>query len=177
VRPPRKVSTEEELYTAALRALTRRAHSIFEMRTYLERRAAAPAAAQRVLAHLLEAKLLDDARYALEFARHHARLRRQGRHRISRELRTRGVPDGHIEAAIAQVFAETDETMLVQKVVERRIRALRGPLDQKKTASLYRALLRAGFDTQLIHRELRRALGDATSNLAVAQTEAAEEIS
>jgi len=155
--PPRKQSGEEDLYTAALRALMRRAYSIHEMRAYLERRSEDPALARRLVTRLKSEKLIDDARYALEFARQHANSRKQGRYRITRELRTRGVPDRHIEFAIAQIFAETDEALLVQKLIERKLRSARGPLDQRHTASLYRMLLRAGFDAELIRRQLRAA--------------------
>jgi len=156
----RQSASETELYTAALRALMRRAHSTFELRTYLERRAGQAAPVRRVLARLKQEKLLDDARYALDFARARASGRRQGGRRIALELRKRGVPDRHIEAAIAQVFADLDEAAMVRKVIERRTRAARGPfdarpLDRKKMASLYRTLLRAGFDPGVIRRELR----------------------
>src|SRR5580700_474685 len=71
---PRKLSSDEALYTAALRAHMRRAHSTFEMRLYLERRAEEPAAAKRILARLKHEKMIDDERYALEFARARAAL-------------------------------------------------------------------------------------------------------
>jgi regulatory protein len=157
MRSPAKIADEQALYTAALSALTRRAHSVFEMRTYLERRAEDPEAARCVLARLREQRLLDDARYALEFARLRARIRSQGRYRIARELRARGVSDAHIETALAEAFAETDEAALVRKMIERQMRMLRGPLDARRAASLYRSLLRGGFDADLIRRELRKA--------------------
>jgi regulatory protein len=162
----RTLSNEEELYTAALRALMRRGYSVYEMRTYLERRSGEQALARRVVARLLHEKLLDDARYALEFARQHARSRRQGHYRIIRELRTRGVPDRHIESAIAQIFAETDEALLVQKLIERKLRHAHGPLDQRGLASLYRTLLRAGFDGALIRRQLLAVRRGETSAAA-----------
>jgi regulatory protein len=159
MRPaPRKFESEEELYTAAVRALMRRAYSVHEMHAYLERRSEQPALARRLVTRLKLEKLIDDARYALEFARQHARSRKQGRHRITRELRTRGVPDRHIESAIAQTFAETDEAVLVQKLIERKLRNARGPLEPRQTASLYRMLMRAGFDAEMIRRQLRTAL-------------------
>src|SRR5690242_14602212 len=54
---PRKSKSEAELYAAALRALTRRAHSSFELRIYLERRALEPELVRRVLARLKQEKL------------------------------------------------------------------------------------------------------------------------
>jgi len=154
---PRKISNDAGLYAAALGALARRPHSSFELRTYLERRTPEPAAARRVLARLKQEKLVDDGRYALDFARARASARRQGGRRIAMELRKRGVPDRHIDAAIKQVFAEFDEATMVRKVIERRMRLVRGPFDRKKSASLYRTLLRAGFDPGVIRRELYAA--------------------
>ena len=157
---PRKTDDENELYAAALRALMRRAHSIFELRIYLERRAEERETVSRVLARLKQEKLIDDEKYALDFTRSRASGRHQGGRRIAQELRKRGVPDRHIDAAITQVFADLDEAAIVRKVIERRTRAARGafgarPFDRKKFASLYRTLLRAGFDPGVIRRELR----------------------
>ncbi len=166
MRPPRKLSTDEQLYTAALRALMRRAHSVYEMRQALERRALEKPAVRRVLERLKQQKLLDDARYARQFVRHRAESRRQGRYRIARELRARGVPDRHIEAALEEIFAETDERTLVRQRLERRLRLLRGPLDERMVASIYRSLLRAGFSTDAIRNELRAATRSRVTEFA-----------
>ena len=151
----RKLETEEELYAAAIRALARRAHSVFEMRQMLERRAADAEHVQSVLARLKHLNLLDDARYAREFARGRATGRRQGRYRIERELRRRGVPDRHIETALEDAFAVIDEAELVRARLARKLKSRGGPLDARRMASLYASLLRAGFSSDLIRRELR----------------------
>jgi regulatory protein len=153
----RKLTTEDQLYAAALRALMRRAHSVHEMKQSLERRAEDASLARSVVARLKREQLLNDARYARQFARTRAEGRRQGRFRVARELRARGVPDRHIEAALDEVFAETDERALVRKRIERKLKLLRGPLDQRLLASLYASLLRAGFPADLIRQELRAA--------------------
>lgn len=165
-RRPRKLANEEELYTAALRALMRRAHSVYEMRQALERRVEDKSLARRVLQRLKSEGLVDDARYARQFARYHAESRRQGRFRIARDLRARGVPDRHIEAALEATFAETDEASLVRKRIERRLRALRGPLDERRLASLYRSLMRAGFSGDVIRTEVRAATKRNVEELA-----------
>jgi regulatory protein len=160
---PGKIGTEQELYAAATRALMRRAHSIHQMRAYLGRRADDEDLISHVIARLREQTYLDDARYAADFARQHAQLRRQGRFRITRELRARGVPDQHIEAALDSAFADGDESALVRARLKRQLARVRGPLDQRKTASLYRSLLRAGFSGDLIRAELRTAQQQASS--------------
>ena len=156
---PRPLASEEDLYQFALRALVRRAHSVFEMRRALERRAE-KALVRRVLSRLTQGGLLDDARYARQFARFHAESRRQGRFRVARELRARGVADRLIEAALDDVFAEVDESAAIRRRIERRLKQLRGrdaraALDPRKMASLYASLLRAGFSSDSIRRELR----------------------
>src|SRR6185437_10324436 len=157
----RTLSTEEELHTAALRALMRRAYSIHDMREYLARRAAISEHVGGVIARLREQRYLDDERYALEFTRQHAQSRRQGRFRIMRELRARGVPDKHIEPAMDAIFAETDETTLIRARVDRLLARARGPLDEKARASMFRSLLRAGFSPDAIGAELRLRKGAA----------------
>jgi len=151
---PPKLSTEHQLYLSAQRALMRRAYSLHDMRAHLERRAENKELIPTVIARLRELHYLDDARYALDFARSRVRSHR-GRFRIARELRARGVPDTHIEAALNAVFAETDEASLVHARLKRRLAQLRGKLDQRKLASLYRSLLTAGFSSDVIRAELR----------------------
>ena len=151
---PRKFSSESELYTAAINSLARRAYSVFEMRTYLERRAEDKEMVGQVLHRLKELNYLDDARYARQFVRLHTDLRKRGAFRITRDLRAKGVPDRHIEAALAERSPESSESALVRDRLMRRMKTLRGPLDEKRVASLYRSLLRAGFAADTIRREL-----------------------
>ena len=152
---PRQFSGEQELYASALRALMRRAYSIHEMKDYLNLRAEEKDAVPNVIARLRELNYLDDARYAAEFARQHAGFRKQGRFRIARELRARGVPDPYIDAALDSVFAETDEAASVRARIKRKLAHVRGALDQRKIAALYGSLLRAGFSADVIRTELR----------------------
>jgi regulatory protein len=152
---PRKLSGESELYTAAMNCLARRAYSVHDMRVYLERRATDKECVRQILDRLKQQKLLDDARYARQFVRVRAEIRKQGYFRIARDLRSHGVPDRHIEAALAERASEHDEVGLVRALLSRRLKSLRGPLDERRTASLYRSLLRAGFSTDTIRREMR----------------------
>ena len=119
------------------------------MREALERRCEDAALVGNVMARLKSAGLIDDARYANQFARHRTEGRKQGKFRVARELRARGVPDRHIEAALQ------DEAALVRQRLERKLRSYRGEIDEKKLASLYRSLHRAGFSTAVIRRELK----------------------
>src|SRR5579884_2129076 len=151
-KPPR---TEAEAYDLALRALARRSYSAFQLEQYLQQRGAPPELARQVVRRLLRERLLDDARFARQFAFERATGRQQGHWRILHELRRRGVAPAHIQAALSAVFSETDERELLHRRIERWLRQ-RGHarLEPRHVASLQRALLRAGFDAQRIRDAL-----------------------
>ena len=155
IRAPRKLTTEAELYDVAVRALMRRAHSVQEMKRKLERRSDNKLLVQVVMARLKENGQIDDARYAKQFARQRTEGRKQGKFRVARDLRARGVSGQHIEAAMEEAAKETDESAMVRQRIERKLRSYRGELDERKMASMYRSLLRAGFSADAIRRELR----------------------
>lgn len=153
---PRQLETEALLYDAAIKALMRRAHSVHEMKKALARRCADEKLVKAVVERLKRANLLDDARYAKQFTRHRKVSRKQGEYRIARDLRARGVPDRHIEVALKNASEETDPAAMIRQRIERKLRAFRGEIDERKMASLYRSLLAAGFPSDLIRRELHR---------------------
>jgi regulatory protein len=152
---PRKLETEAELYDVAVRALMRRAHSVYEMKQKLERRSDNKLLVQLVMARLKENGQIDDAKYAKQFARQRTVGRKQGKFRISRDLRARGVPDRHIDAALKESAEQNDEAAMVRQRIERKLRSYRGEIDEKKMASIYSSLLRAGFSAEIIRRELK----------------------
>jgi regulatory protein len=154
-RKPRQLDTEAELYDVALRALMRRAHSVQEMKRKLDRRSDNKLLVQVVMVRLRENGQIDDARYAKQFARQRTAGRKQGKFRVARDLRARGVPDKHIEKALEEAARETDEAAIVRQRIQRKLRSFRGEINDKKMASLYGSLLRAGFSSDLIRRELK----------------------
>ncbi len=152
---PRQVESETELYEAAVRALMRRAYSVYEMKQLLGRRTEDDELLKKVMDRLKRAKMIDDDRFAKQFARQRTEIRRQGKFRIARDLRARGVPDRHIEAALAETARQTDESSVVRQRLERKLRSFRGEITENKIASMYRSLLRAGFSADVVRRELK----------------------
>jgi regulatory protein len=165
---PRQLETESELYDVAIKTLMRRAHSIHEMKKALARRCDDQKLVQVVIDRLKQNGLIDDERYAKQFTRHRAQTRQQGEYRIARDLRARGVPDRHITAAMKEVSKESDPAQALRARVDRKLRLLRGEIDEKKLASLYRSLLRAGFPSDLIRRELQRATREEVPEVELA---------
>jgi regulatory protein len=163
---PRQLDSESALYDAAIKILMRRAHSVSEMKKALIRRTTDEELIQKVLARLKQNGYIDDARYAKQFARQRTEGRKQGQFRVARDLRSRGVPDHHIEAALEEAAQNTDEAAVVRQRIKRKLRGSErsgllqvgrpgANLDEKKLASLYRSLLRSGFSADVIRRELK----------------------
>jgi len=138
-----------------VRALMRRAYSAYEMKQILGRRTEDDHLLGTVMDRLKRAKMIDDERFAKQFVRQRTEIRRQGRFRIARDLRARGVLDRHIEAALAEAAKETDEAAIVRQRLERKLRSFSGKIDERKMASMYRSLLRAGFSADVVRRELK----------------------
>jgi regulatory protein len=151
----RRVQTETEIYEAAVRALMRRGHSEYEMKQMLGRRTGDDHLLKTVMDRLKRAKMIDDEQFAKQFVRQRTEIRRQGKFRIARDLRARGVSDRHIEAALRETAKETDEAVIVRQRLERKLRSFRGGIDENKVASIYRSLLRAGFSAEVVRRELK----------------------
>jgi len=154
---PRQLETEAQLYDAAIKILMRRAHSVHEMKKALARRCEDEKLVKGVVERLKRESLLDDARYAKQFTRLRTESRKQGEFRIARDLRARGVPDRHIETATKEMADTTDVAAIIRQRIERKLRLYRGEIDEKKMASLYRSLIGAGFPSDLIRKELKRA--------------------
>jgi regulatory protein len=163
------LETEPELYESAVRALMRRAHSVHEMKKSLERRSDDKGMVKTVLERLKRQGMIDDARYAKQFTRQRAEIRKQGAFRIARELRARGIPDRHIEVALEESSRETDERAVVRARIERKLKLFRGEVDERKIASLFRSLLRAGFAADVVRAELRAATREEVPEVEAAQ--------
>jgi regulatory protein len=153
---PRKLDSEDELYDVALRALMRRAHSVQEMKQKLARRTDNEFLVRVVMARLKENGQLDDELYARQFTRNRTESRKQGKFRIARELRSRGVPDRLINSALEESTTQSEQAAMVRQRIEHKLKSYRGQIDDKKITSIYGSLLRAGFPSDLIRSELKK---------------------
>jgi regulatory protein len=168
---PRPLETEAQVYDTALKILMRRAHSVHEMKKALARRCEDEKLVKSVVERLKRQNLLDDARYAKQFTRLRTESRKQGEYRIARDLRARGVPDRHIEAAAKETASTTDVAAMIRQRIERKLRLFRGEIDEKKLSSLYRSLIGAGFPSDLIRKELHRVTHEEIPEVEAATEE------
>ncbi len=149
------VPDERALYEIAVKALARRARSSGEMRQLLGRRKAAKEVIESVIARLREHGYLDDTRFARAFVSSRIENDRQGSRRVERDLAARRVHPEIIRAAVAAGYEDVEERELLRDYLRRKIRLTKPPAKASALASLYRRLLRAGFSSGAIVKELR----------------------
>jgi regulatory protein len=148
----RQERERERAIQLGYRALGRRERTIAELRTLLERKRVEPEAIDAAVEELLEAGLLDDARYAQRFAEDKRELERWGSERIARELQRRGIHPELIERAVADRSREAElqtALMLLQQRVP-------PPRNDRERDRAWRLLIRRGYDVELAYEAVRR---------------------
>jgi regulatory protein len=150
------VKDEASTYERALSLLEHRARSVAELRRKLIQKGAPKAEVDDVLARLLDQKLLDDADFARQFARAKITGTGASRIRILQELRHKGVANDVAERALEELDDEEgiDPSASIQRVAEKKWRALAKLDDVTRRRRLYAFLARRGFNPE----EIREAL-------------------
>jgi regulatory protein len=162
VRPrkegPRKLA-DEELFEYAVKCLGVRAFSAGDLRAKLQLRAANAGDVDHVLARLKDIGYLDDRRFAESFAAARVENEGFGRARVLRDLRARRISGKLADQAVERALGDRSETELIEAYIERRMPSITGAgsiEDERKLASAYRRLRRAGFTSGPILAALKK---------------------
>lgn len=132
----------------ALRLLARREYARAELARKLKPHAESGEALEALLADLTARRLLSDERYVE--MRMNARAARYGNARLAYELRTQGVSDELVAAALA---ASDDELSRARAAWQRKFGV--GAQDDAERARQMRFLLSRGFSGETVRRVLR----------------------
>jgi regulatory protein len=135
--------------------LARRPYSIAEMRRALERKFDVVEPVAAAIVRLRELGLLDDKKFAEQYASSLARNRSFGRRRVERELKARLVDYRYIGPALDQAFEETSERIVLEQALDKKLRRLRLPLTRSKLYALCQSLARLGFRSDDIMKLVR----------------------
>lgn len=145
-----------DAYTVALTLLSARELSEAQMRTRLARRKLDAGAVDAAVRRLLEDGTLDDRRVARAIARMESAIKHRGRARVIQKIRQAGIDNDTAEDAVREVFEEVDETALLERALERRLRGKsRRDLDDKGRARIIRGLVAQGFRLENVLRQLK----------------------
>jgi len=149
------ISEQRDPLSAALRMLARRPYSMGELRRALERKFGVGQPVAAAIARLRELGLLDDKKFAEQYASSLARNRSFGRRRIERELKAKLVDYRTIEPALDRAFEETSERIVLEQALAKKLRRLRLPLTRSKLYALCQSLVRLGFRSDDIMKAVR----------------------
>ncbi len=136
----------EAAHRAGLRALARRAHARHDLRRRLLQKQHPPPAVDEALARLEATGLLDDARFAIDYAAAKAR-RGRGPARLIGDLLAQGVERRVAENAVRTSLAAegVDPAEAVRALAEKRARQLAGLPPAVRKRRLVAFLMRRGF--------------------------------
>jgi regulatory protein len=157
-RKPRKLAAEE-LFEYAVKCLGVRAYSSGDLKSKLQMRAASPLDVDPAIARLKEIGYLNDRSFAESYASARVANEGFGRIRVLNDLRSRRVSGTLAEEAVEQALEGRSEAELIDAYIERRMPSVAagGRIeDERKLASAYRRLRRAGFTTGPILSALKR---------------------
>ncbi|HEY7352114.1 MAG TPA: regulatory protein RecX [Terriglobales bacterium] len=155
----RNLESENELYDYAVGALARRMRSIAELKRLLRQRVEIDTEIGQTLVELVIRRLkdqgyLNDAKYATNYSTLRRDNEKFGRRRVITELKAKGIHSEIIDTTVGSTFFEVNEEKQAREYLRRK--RLQKPNDQKKTARVFRQLVRAGFSTKTIFTILKK---------------------
>ena len=155
---PRKTYDEPALYEYAVGALARKMRTVAELKRLLRQRVGQQEESEKlveaVVARLKDKKYLNDAHYATLFAGYRKDNQKFGRLRVITDLKSKGVHGDVIEKSVVSAYAGSNEEKLARDFLARK--RLRKPANEKETARIFRALVRAGFQSKTIFKVLKK---------------------
>jgi len=151
-------------YDRALNLLAFRARSARELQRRLVQKGVTVERADRVIAKLREAGLIDDADFARQLTRSKMSAG-TSRRRVHQELFKRGVPREVADEAVEQVVEEEGLTDAesIERIARKKWRTLHGLDDPTRRRRLFAFLARRGFDSDDVSRVVRQLAGEGTS--------------
>lgn len=134
--------TQEAAYQRALRLLSFRPRSSAEIRQKLVRLGFTDEVIESALTRLMRSGLVDDARFAKEWAENRNEFRPRGRRALEYELHQHGLEREEIDQALEGL----DENSLALQAARKYARKLQGLPAAEFRRKLYGFLARRGFD-------------------------------
>jgi len=168
------LDNEGALYEYAVGALSRKMRTVAELKRLLRQRTDVELLVELVIARLKEQKYLNDSRYASAYSNYRQANQKFGKRRVITDLKAKGVHGEVIERAVSEVYAGVNEEKLAREHMARK--RMRKPTNNRETARIFRALLRAGFSSPTIFKILKKwRVADKTLDVLESEAESAPE--
>jgi regulatory protein len=137
----KKLSADDKAYGNALRYVTMRPRSVWEMESYLRRKQVDEPVAKNIIAKLERIGFLDDAAFAKTWIENRRLLKATSKRRLIQELKQKRVAENVIQQALES--DETDEREALRDLVAKKGQQSKYKNDKLK---LMQYLARQGFN-------------------------------
>lgn len=144
---------EARALTTALNFIGYRPRARAEIRTRLERDEWSETVIERVIERLAEAKLLDDAQFAVNWVESRSRSKPRGARALKQELRLKGIDKEEIEAALPDDEGEIANAVAALEKLGRKLAAYEGRDRERKAIEM---MARRGFSYSATKEALKR---------------------
>ena len=147
-------------YDYALNLLAARAYTTSALRRKLIQKGFDKSDADATIARLLENGLLNDEKYAEEFARQRMVVAGASRRRVEQLLAQKGIGREVAKAAAEKVIGDEDVDTIgsMEKIVKKKLMTMNGLDLALKRRRLFRVLARKGYEIDDINQVLSRIL-------------------
>lgn len=126
---------------------------VSQIRAKLDRWLVTPDVQERILARLVSERYIDEARFAVAYARDKFRYNGWGPMRIDRQLRLLHIADAHRRAALEELPAE-EQTDTLAHLLQKKAASVTGKNSYERRGKLIRFALGRGFEMDDILRNL-----------------------
>ena len=106
-----------------------------------------------ILLHLLEHDFLNEERFSKTYARGKFRIKKWGKRRIGRELKSKNISDYNIKSAMKEID-EAEYYTTFDKLAEKRFLELTETDIYKKRKKLANYLLYRGWESDLVYKKV-----------------------
>ena len=146
----------------ALNLLSARAYTARNLRRKLVQKEFEPADVETAMERLVASGLIDDSRFASEYARQKLTTGGSSVRRVKQDLMRRGLSAENIRAAIEQVVAEetVDIVKSIDAAARKKFASMGNIAPDVARRRLFGFLARRGFEIDDIRRAIERVLAD-----------------
>ena len=143
----------------ALKLLSIRKRSVFEIRNRLKRKEFTEEIIAEVVKELFEYKYLNDEEFAEAYINDRINFNPRGSFLIKKELREKGVAENIVDQKMKELFPEEKEMGLAKEAAEKKMKTLNKDLDKNKIYQKVGSYLQAkGYASWIIREVLKDTL-------------------
>jgi regulatory protein len=154
----RQFTDEDSLYDYAVAALGRRMRTVAELKRLLRGRVPKDeignTLVEMVILRLKQHKYLNDSQYAALYSALRRDNEKFGPRRVITDLKVKGVHADVIEKAIDEAYSGADEMEMARAFLHRK--RTKPPSSNREAAKIFRALMRAGYNTRVAIAVLKK---------------------